>query len=135
MLTWLVIRLFYINLPFCAVGLAIIPFLLRYERPETTMYDKISSVDWTGSALIILSSTLFLVGISWGGNQYAWSSAAVLVPLFVGVLGMILTVLYETRYARLPFLRVAIFKHKSAMAAYVCTVLQGFLVSYFADAT
>lgn len=117
-------------MPFCAIGLAIIPFLLRYERPATTIYDKVSSVDWTGSALIIVSSTLFLVGISWGGNQYSWRSAAVLVPLFVGALGMILTVFYETRCARLPFLRVSIFKHKSAMAAYVCTVLQGFLVSW-----
>lgn len=75
-----------------------------------------------------MSSTLFLVGISWGGNQYNWHSAAVLVPLFVGAFGMVATVVYETRYARLPFLRTAIFQHKSAMAAYFCTVLQGFLV-------
>nr|OQO07289.1 hypothetical protein B0A51_17972 [Rachicladosporium sp. CCFEE 5018] len=120
--------LFWINLPFCAIGLAIIPFLLRYERPPSTVYEKLSTIDWVGAGLLIVSATSFLVGISWGGNQFAWRSAAVLVPLLVGAAGIFGTVLYERKYAKIPFLRWSLFQERSAVAACVCTVLQGFLL-------
>jgi MFS family permease len=37
--------LFWINLPFCGIGLAIVPLFLQYKRPATTICDKLSSVD------------------------------------------------------------------------------------------
>jgi len=122
-------RLFYINLPFCAIGLAIIPFLLRYERPQTTLYDKMGQVDWIGSAMFIVSATVFLVGISWGGNQFRWGSAAALVPLTVGILGLVAVAAYERMLARTPFLRLSLFSSFSSAVVYVCTMLQALLVS------
>lgn len=116
--------LFYINLPFCAIGLAVIPFVLRYQRPETTINDKISSIDWTGSIVFIIGITTFLVGITWGGTQFAWDSAATLVPIILGLAAIFITGLYEKFLAKLLFLRLSLFSTWSAVAIYACTVLQ-----------
>lgn len=117
-------RLFYINLPFCAIGLAVIPFALRYKRPESTIQDKLSSVDWVGSGAFIIGMTTFLVGITWGGSQYPWSSAATLVPLILGLAVVFMTGLYERFIATTHFLRLSLFHSWSAISIYFCSVLQ-----------
>lgn len=93
------------------------------------MSDKLSSVDWLGSSLMVVSSTILLVGMSWGGNKYEWRSAAVLVPILVGLAGLVLTVLYERHAATNPFLRLSVFQHWSGIVVSICTMLQGYLVS------
>ncbi|KAK6002078.1 hypothetical protein QM012_001716 [Aureobasidium pullulans] len=90
--------LFYINLPFYAISLATVPFVIRYTRPKTTAREQLLSIDWMGIILSIASTTLFLVGISWGGTEYSWSSAATLCPLLIGLGGVILTIIYEMNY-------------------------------------
>jgi hypothetical protein len=96
---------------------------------KVTIGHKLSAVDWTGSTLMIASSTSFLVGLSWGGNKYPWRSPAVLVPTIVGLAGIVSTVFYEKRYAKNPFLRLAIYQHWSGIVVSICTIIQGYLVS------
>ena len=92
---------------------------------------KLSSVDWLGSTLMIASSTSFLVGLSLGGNKYPWRDSAVLVPIVAGLIGIVITIMYEQRYTRTPFLRLAIYQHWSGIVVSICTILQGFIVSGF----
>ncbi|SMR54784.1 unnamed protein product [Zymoseptoria tritici ST99CH_3D1] len=120
--------LFYINLPFCAVGLAIIPFVLRYKRPESTFEEKLSKIDWIGSFAFIFGMTTFLVGLSWGGSQYPWSSAATLVPLILGLATVFCTGLYERFLAKQTFLRLALFNTWSAISIYFLTILQALVL-------
>lgn len=118
-------RLFYINLPFCAIGLAFIPFVLRYQRPATSAHEKLSSVDWLGSALFIVGMTAFLIGLTWGGIQYSWTSVATLLPLIGGLAVVLTTVLYEKFIAKFTFLRLSLFSTWSAVSIYLCSVIQG----------
>ncbi|KAI5206978.1 hypothetical protein AUEXF2481DRAFT_31628 [Aureobasidium subglaciale EXF-2481] len=120
--------LFYVNLPFCAISLATVPCILRYARPKSAIRNQISSVDWIGITGSVTSTTLFLIGISWGGTEYSWSSATTLCPLILGLLGVLCTINHEMKCARMPFLRISIFHNRSAIAAYVCTVLMAFSV-------
>lgn len=78
---------------------------------------------------MVASSTLFLIGMSWGGNTYPWRSAAVLVTMSAGLLGLVLTVLYERSIPKNPFLRLAIFETRSGILVSICTMIQGYLVS------
>ena len=123
--------IFYINLPFCGIGLIIIPFVLRYERSKTTFQAKLSSVDWIGSISFVVGMTAFLVGVTWGGSQFAWRSAATLVPLVFGVLIVGMTGVYERYWAKHTFLRLSLFNSWPSMVVYTCTVLQALTVSYF----
>ena len=93
------------NLPFCAIGLIIIPFILKYERDPSTMNHKLANVDWIGSFTFIAGLTSFLVGISWGGSMFPWSHAATLVPIILGLAVVFTTGLYEKYLAKVNFLR------------------------------
>ncbi|KAL1310675.1 hypothetical protein AAFC00_000937 [Neodothiora populina] len=120
--------LFLINLPFCALGLASAPFVMRYHRAETTLRSQLSSIDWTGMSLYIISVTSFLAGMTWGGTQYPWGSAATLCPLILGLAGLAGTILWEVFGAKKPFLRLGLFKSVSGIAVYICTVIMAFLI-------
>ncbi|KAH0136855.1 MFS general substrate transporter, partial [Aureobasidium melanogenum] len=123
--------LFYINLPFCAISLATVPFTIRYTRPKITTKEQLLSIDWLGIILSIASTTLFLVGISWGGTEYPWSSATTLCPLLTGLAGVVLTVVYETNvYATGYYLVLWLLavKEMSAVMAGVCELPLGLTI-------
>lgn len=67
-----------------------------------------SRIDYIGGFLSISGLLLFLMGLQWGGYQYPWKSAHVLVPLFLGVLLFGLFCLYEWKWATYPMFPGAI---------------------------
>lgn len=46
--------------------------------------EKLKRLDWVGYLLMGAGVVLFVVALSWADNPYAWKSAHVLAPLFVG---------------------------------------------------
>ncbi|KAK0721243.1 major facilitator superfamily domain-containing protein [Apiosordaria backusii] len=119
---------FYINLPFCALGLVLIPCYVKLTTQRTSLRSKLGRVDWLGGFLFIGGLTSFLVGMSWGGVQFEWSSAQVIAPMVVGVISVIMCVVWESYGAREPFLRPQLFHSGSALAAYACALFQGFIL-------
>ena len=119
---------FYINFPMCAAGLLMVPWVIRLHAKRASFKERLLQTDWVGAALFISSSCSFLIGITWGGNMYAWDSAQTVVPIVLGVLGMTATLLWERYGASKPFIRIWLFSNHAAMAAYACAVLQGLMV-------
>ncbi|EDN02924.1 predicted protein [Histoplasma mississippiense (nom. inval.)] len=116
---------FYINFPFCAIGFVIVPIAVRLKRQESTLIYKIKQVDWIGGSLFIISITLLLIAISWGGTQFAWDHIATFAPMILGIFGTLYTIWYEFQMANVPFLRKGLFYCRSAIAAYICSLIQG----------
>jgi uncharacterized membrane protein len=86
-------------------------------------------VDWLGGFLFISSLTTFLIGLSWAGIEFAWSDYRTLVPLILGAAGVGASLIWERFGAREPFLRRSLFSEVSAIAAYICALMQGLVVS------
>ncbi|GJC90030.1 efflux pump FUS6 [Colletotrichum liriopes] len=120
--------IFYINFPICGYSLIAVPVLLTLEPPTSTFAEKLERVDWLGGFLFVGFMVTFLVGISWGGNDFPWRSAEALVPIFTGAGGLVLTLYYEHRYARSPFLKKILFRDLSAITVYILGLLQGFIL-------
>ncbi|TDZ35739.1 Efflux pump FUS6 [Colletotrichum spinosum] len=120
--------IFYINFPICGYSLVAIPILLTLKPPTATVGEKLKRVDWIGGFLFIGSMVTFLVGISWGGNDFPWRSAQTLVPLFIGAAGLVVSLLYESKFAAHPFLRKMLFTDRSAITVYILGLLQGFIL-------
>lgn len=120
---------FYSMLPFCGIGLVLIPLIVSLNPKTTTMVEKIKKVDWLGSFFFISSATLSLVAISWGGVQYSWYSSGTLVPLCLGVAGLVWTSIYELVFAKYPLLHLGLFRNISSAATYICGIFQGLVVS------
>ena len=56
----------------------------------------------SGNLLVITSSTIFIIGLSWGGTVYPWSSAHVVATLALGIAGFIVFLVYEAKWAVNP---------------------------------
>ena len=120
---------FYINFPFCAGGLLLFPSLIRYEAHSLEKRTPtLASIDWIGSALFTTSIALLLVALSWGGNQYAWNTAAIIYPLLLGAAGLVATVFWEKTVASIPIFRPSLFSSAASACIYLCGTLQSLLV-------
>lgn len=50
-----------------------------------TVWQQTKELDWIGIFLYVSGCVLFLVGLSWGGGTYPWTSVEVLGPLLIGI--------------------------------------------------
>jgi MFS family permease len=119
---------FWINLPFCGIGLVLVFCVFKETALKTSLTKKLHRIDWVGSCFFIFSMTSFLMGLSWGGVQFAWTSYHTLVPVVLGLVGVFVTVLWEVFQASEPFLQRTLFHKWSSIAAYLCAFLQGLMV-------
>ncbi|OQV04628.1 hypothetical protein CLAIMM_09483 [Cladophialophora immunda] len=75
--------------------------------------------DWIGLVLFTGSILIFLMGLQWGGNIYAWHDAHVIGTLVVGAIGVIVFVLWEM-YLPIanaePFLPLHLFRNLRYMS-------------------
>ncbi|KAL9020610.1 MAG: hypothetical protein Q9185_002196 [Variospora sp. 1 TL-2023] len=88
----------------------------------------LARVDWFGSFLFIASTTSFLIPVTWGGVSYPWTSWRTLVPLCIGIAGLITFAFYEEVVATEPLIRPAIFKNRTSAVSYIATVVHGMIL-------
>ena len=74
---------------------------------------KLLRIDYVGSLLTIASSVLLLLGLTWGGVTHPWSSAAVLVPLVLGVVLFALFLVWEGKFAKLPLVPIRVLRNRT----------------------
>ncbi|RMD41783.1 hypothetical protein DV735_g3349, partial [Chaetothyriales sp. CBS 134920] len=106
---------FYINLPVSAVTFVVIILTLHLQTPKTPIVAGLKAIDWLGSLTIAGATTLFLLGLQFGGVKYAWSSPAVICLIIFGGIAFIIFFFIESR-ARYPLMPLRIFATKSNLA-------------------
>jgi EmrB/QacA subfamily drug resistance transporter len=113
---------FYINLPIG--GLALLVISLTMPKPSER---REHSIDYTGAALLASGTTALLLGLVWGGEQYPWASAHVVVAL-AGA-GLILAVFgIVERRAREPILPFEILRNPIVSSSVICNSLVGMVM-------
>ncbi|KAL8896152.1 MAG: hypothetical protein Q9192_003232 [Flavoplaca navasiana] len=120
--------IFWINLPFIAIAFVFVPLFLKLAFKPTSFAAQLARVDWFGSFLFIASTTSFLIPITWGGVSYPWTSWHTLVPLCLGIAGLITFITYEEIVATEPLIRLVIFKNRTAAVSYSATVIHGMVL-------
>jgi hypothetical protein len=66
--------------------------------------------------------------ISWGGVLFPWSSFSTLVPLILGIAGILGFICYETFKAESPLIPMHIFANRTAAANYFGTLVHGIVL-------
>ncbi|MER7164454.1 MDR family MFS transporter [Micromonospora sp. NPDC000207] len=115
--------IFYINVPLAILAIAVCTRVLRlvpFTRRE-------HAVDWLGATLLVAGVSSLLLALSWGGNEYAWGSPAI-VGLFVA--GAVLAVLFVVRQARAaePILPLRLFRSRTFSLANVAGFVLGLVM-------
>ncbi|OAX78835.1 hypothetical protein ACJ72_06853 [Emergomyces africanus] len=117
--------IFYINFPFIGVGVVFILLFLKLNFIPSSLLSKLRHIDYVGSFLFVGSTASFLIPVTWGGVMYEWDSWRTLVPLIIGIVGLIVTMMYEYKFAKDPIIPITIFATRTAIVSYVETVLHG----------
>ncbi|HWI53260.1 MAG TPA: MDR family MFS transporter, partial [Symbiobacteriaceae bacterium] len=110
---------FYINLPFGILALIIIGFWLRESIGQERR-----SVDYLGSLTIAAGTCLVLLGLTQGGQQYAWGSWQIISMLGGGVALWALFVAIESRVAE-PILPLDLLRNRVFAVANAVGLLMG----------
>ncbi|KAF8540419.1 major facilitator superfamily domain-containing protein [Trichophaea hybrida] len=86
---------FYLNFPFCCIGFIVIPLVV-------------------GGGLFIGSTTSFLMAVTWGGVELVWGDWRTVLPLVVGGVGIVGTMVWEKWGAGRPMIRLFVIDSRSA---------------------
>jgi MFS family permease len=118
--------IFFMNLPFAGVALAVIAIFLDLPRiSHNTTLASLGEIDWPGSALIVTATTLFLVGLQLGGVALPWDSATVIGLIVAGCTTAAIFVVQQ-RFHQQPLIPPRIFATRSSAACLAVGFLHGF---------
>lgn len=92
------------------------------------MRENLGKVDYLGIVLFVASLPSFLIPLTWGGTMYPWNSWHTLVPLLLGVAGLIGFVVYEKLVAAQPLVPLVIFNNVTQSVSYASTFLHGMIL-------
>ncbi|KAH8666506.1 putative major facilitator superfamily transporter [Xylariales sp. PMI_506] len=74
----------------------------RVNSEGLSRRDVLQRIDYVGGFTSIAGMILFMAGMQWGGYQYPWASAHVLVPMLLGVALIVAFVIWEGWFAPYP---------------------------------
>ena len=77
-----------------------IPTFMRLNLVPGYISQKLKRVDWLGNDIFIVATTSFLIPLTRGGVQCPWGSWHTLVPLLIGVVGLVSFTLCGKLYCR-----------------------------------
>lgn len=118
---------FWILLPFVIFGSFMLQFFLKQEPVAGHAFHKLLRVDWFGTVLFLVSATAILVPLTCGGVLVSWQDWRIIVPILLGVDGLIGFIYWEKCYAAEPMIRPNIFGNWSLRSTYVQTVLHALI--------
>lgn len=99
---------FYVNIP---VGIVAV-MVLMYAMPRIAHDLKNRSIDYIGAALLMLTLVPLLLGLTWGGDQFAWQSWQILT-LFMTAAFALFGFIFVERKAKDPIITLSLFKNRA----------------------
>ncbi|KAI9572008.1 major facilitator superfamily domain-containing protein [Boletus coccyginus] len=126
--------LFYLNLPISLIGSLSVILFLDLPTPPGNYQDKLRRMNWIGNFLVVASTVAYTIGLTWGGATAPWGSATVLVPLVLGLVGLVVFISYEATIASHPLVPLALMMNTTSISGYIqsfCIALNMFAVVYF----
>jgi hypothetical protein len=82
-------------------------------------------IDWRGAGLLAAGIAALTLLTSWGGTQYAWSSAPIIILAVVTVAALAAFVALERQVTE-PILSLELFRSRNFSAATILTLFTGF---------
>ncbi|MEV6962980.1 MDR family MFS transporter [Streptomyces sp. NPDC051207] len=113
---------FYINLPLGAVALVAVSAVLHLPKKRAE-----ARVDYLGAALLTVGITAIVLVTTWGGTEYAWTSARIMELIGIGVAALVGFVFRQTRAAE-PVVPLHIFRSRNFTLMAIIGFITGFVM-------
>ncbi len=111
--------IFYVNLP--VGGLALLVIWITMPRRRDV---RPRSIDWLGAFVLALGTTALLLGLVWGGRQYAWGSVHVVAALLAATVLLVVFAFWERRVDE-PILPFDVLRNPIVLSSILCMGLVG----------
>lgn len=95
---------FYINLPLGGLALGLLVVAFHPPKPEGSLRAKLAKIDYIGTFLVSAGVVLVLLGMTFGGNEFAWDSAAVICCFVLGGLAICAFTYYNFSMSKNPLI-------------------------------
>ena len=97
------------------------------ERRRETLGRKVRRLDWPGLIVLCPSIICLLLAMQWGGTEFSWSSARIIVLLVLSalLLGVFLLIQWKKKEEAMLPLRVLRLRTVATSVAYGFTVVAG----------
>ncbi|MFJ9905893.1 MDR family MFS transporter [Streptomyces sp. NPDC101152] len=113
---------FYINLPLGVVALGLISVVLHLPKKRAK-----AGIDYLGVILLTVGITSIVLVTTWGGSQYAWTSARIMELIGIGVAALIGFVFWQTKAVE-PVVPLHIFRSRNFTLMSVIGFITGFVM-------
>uniref|UniRef100_A0A8H7TI47 Major facilitator superfamily (MFS) profile domain-containing protein n=1 Tax=Bionectria ochroleuca TaxID=29856 RepID=A0A8H7TI47_BIOOC len=117
--------IFRLNLPLTALSAVCALFFMPLKRVSAEWRVKLQAIDFTGILLALAGTTSLMLGLTWGGGEYPWNSAAVLASLLAGLAVCVAFVLWQWKGASYPLMPVDIFRSRMTAGACITMFING----------
>ncbi|KAK7222224.1 hypothetical protein V2G26_010227 [Clonostachys chloroleuca] len=117
--------IFRLNLPLTALSAVCALFFMPLKRVSAEWRVKLQAIDFTGILLALAGTTSLMLGLTWGGGEYPWDSAAVLASLLAGLAVCVAFVLWQWKGASYPLMPVDIFRSRMTAGACITMFING----------
>ncbi|EPS44661.1 hypothetical protein H072_1339 [Dactylellina haptotyla CBS 200.50] len=135
---------FIINIPIGVIAMIIITYFLRLHSPKIGVMEGLKQVDWLGTFLAVVGTTLFLTGLDFGGVSEPWDSPLgktvttlshtgdnqikgrdelVLCCLIIGGVLLVVLIFVEWKFAANPIMPPRVFGNRTNAASYMVCFL------------
>jgi EmrB/QacA subfamily drug resistance transporter len=111
--------IFYINLPIGGLALVVISLTMPRRRDR-----REHSIDWLGFGLLAAGTSALLLGLTWAGRDYAWTSGHVLLALAASAF-LLAAFAFVERRAPETILPFDTLRNSIVAASVVCMALIG----------
>jgi multidrug resistance protein len=106
-ISWRII--FYILLPICLILALLVIFVLDLPKSEGNIMTNVKRVDFLGSISLICTIVTLILATNWGGKDYAWNSAPIIVLFVLMVVFLVAFIYIQMRVASEPILPGRVF--------------------------
>lgn len=111
--------------------LAVLQLSLHLQPKIENHYNGLLKFDWAGIAILGGSASTLLLGLLSGGVSHPWSSAAIIAPLVIGVIGLVCFAIVEY-FAPMPMFPRELIKSRTFNAASLISFVGGYAVTSLA---
>lgn len=117
--------IFRLSLPLSVLTAVCVIFFMPLRKVEGSWQKKLKAIDFVGAFLSLGSSSVIILGLTWGGGEYSWSSAHVIASLVVGSALVGVFLLWEWKGHPLPLLPLHIFRNRVVVGACISMFING----------
>ncbi|KAJ5509180.1 hypothetical protein N7527_011323 [Penicillium freii] len=125
--------IFRLNLPLTALTTLAVLFFMPLRKVTGDWKVKLKAIDFFGALLALGGTSVLLLGLTWGGGEYAWDSAHVIATLVAGFTISVAFIAWQWKGASTPLVPMHIFQGRIVNGACLTMFINGwnFLVQVY----